>query len=198
MPFPPLYFIRHGQTDWNAEYRFQGQRDIPLNEKGRGEAYRNGQRLAELVADPSEMALFCSPMTRTRQTLAGILEAAGWQDLPWAAQAVFDPRLKEITFGDWEGWTKQEIKKNDPVHYKARAKDKWGSCPPNGESYAQLSDRVRPWLEALTGPTIVVAHGGTFRVLRQILEQVPVAEAPLLEVPQNKVYCWNGTQASWQ
>nr|WP_321445295.1 histidine phosphatase family protein [uncultured Cohaesibacter sp.] len=198
MPIPPLYFIRHGQTDWNAQYRFQGRRDIPLNEKGKSEARRNGQRLAELVADPSDMALFCSPMTRTRQTLAGILEASGWQDLPWADSVVFDPRLVEITFGDWEGWTKQEIKKNDPENYKARVKDKWSTCPPNGESYAEMSERVRPWLESLTGPTIVVAHGGTMRVLRQILENVPVAEAPLLEVPQNKVYCWTGTEASWQ
>ncbi len=160
MPIPPLYFIRHGQTDWNAQYRFQGRRDIPLNEKGKSEARRNGQRLAEIVPDPSDMALFCSPMTRTRQTLAGILEASGWQDLPWADSVVFDPRLVEITFGDWEGWTKQEIKKNDPENYKARAKDKWSACPPNGESYAELSERIRPWLHSLTGPTIVVAHGG--------------------------------------
>ena len=198
MSIPPIYYIRHGQTDWNAQYRFQGRRDIPLNEKGQGEARRNGKRLAVLVPGPTGMALYCSPLTRTRQTLQGVLEAAGWQDLPWAEQAIFDQRLIEITFGDWEGWTKQEIKARDPENYRRRAKDKWFMCPPNGESYAELSERVRPWIESLTGPSIVVAHGGILRVVRQFLETVPVAEAPLIEVPQDKVYCWNGTEATWQ
>ena len=61
MPTPPLYFIRHGETDWNAEMRYQGQRDIPLNTKGEGQAVRNGHRLAELLPDPAGTALFCSP-----------------------------------------------------------------------------------------------------------------------------------------
>ena len=198
MSIPPLYFIRHGQTDWNAQYRFQGQRDIPLNEKGRGEASRNGRRLAELVSDPSDLALYCSPLTRTRQTLDGVLQAAGWQQSDWAKSVIFDQRLVEITFGDWEGHTKQEIKEKDPENYKLRAKDKWFTCPPNGESYAQLSKRVQPWLDGLTGPTLVVAHGGILRILRQILENVPVSEAPLIEVPQDKIYVWSGKDACWQ
>ena len=197
MPTPPIYFIRHGETDWNAEQRYQGQRDIPLNETGKAQARRNGAKLAEILPDPSAYALHCSPLTRTRQTLAFALEAAGWTDSAWAAGALFDPQLIELSFGDWEGWTLSDIKERDPDNYYHREKDKWRHCPPNGESYGDLASRVEPWWARLTGPTVVVAHGGVLRVLRQALEQVPKQEAPLLETPQDRIYCWSGNKASW-
>ena len=69
MSRPPIYFLRHGETDWNAAGRLQGRADIPLNAKGRGQARRNGGMLAELIDKPSAMHFVASPLTRTRETM---------------------------------------------------------------------------------------------------------------------------------
>ena len=61
---PLVYFVRHGQTDWNAEHRLQGQADVPLNALGRAQAERNGRRLAELIADPTGFDFVASPLYR--------------------------------------------------------------------------------------------------------------------------------------
>lgn len=197
MPTPPIYFIRHGETDWNAEFRYQGQRDIPLNSKGEDQARRNGRRLAELLPDPSGTALFCSPMTRTRQTLGLVLEASGWTETDWAKSVIFEDRLIEFSFGDWEGWTLEEIKEREPEQYWAREEDKWRTKMPNGESYEMLADRVGQWFDALDRPTVVIAHGGVMRIVRYFLENVPKLEAPLLKTPQDKIYFWSGKEAEW-
>lgn len=193
----PIYFIRHGQTDWNAALRFQGQQDIPLNETGQQQAKRNGVALAQHLPDPSAFVLHCSPMTRTRQTLDLAMQAAGWQDSAWAKAVRFDDRLKELTFGDWEGWTLEEIRDREPELYAQREADKWQACPPNGESYAMLHKRIHDWYAELSGPTVVVAHGGVMRVIRHILEGIPGPEAAQLETPQDKIYFWTGERSEW-
>ncbi len=197
MPIPPLYYIRHGETDWNAEYRYQGQKDIPLNKKGEGQARRNGRVLAEILPDPTHTNLFCSPMTRTRQTLALVMEAAGWADSDWAKSVRFEDKIIEFSFGDWEGWTLEEIKVREPELYWEREKDKWTTRMPNGESYQMLAERVGDWLHSLDKPTVVIAHGGVLRIVRHFLEKVPELEAPMLKTPQDKIYYWDGQQASW-
>ena len=68
-PDVSLYFIRHGQTDWNAELRLQGQRDIPINETGRAQAARNGRKLSETITQPDHYEFVASPLSRTRETL---------------------------------------------------------------------------------------------------------------------------------
>ena len=77
--WPELYFIRHGETDWNAEGRYQGSQDIPLNDRGRLQADQNGQLLARLLKragrHPSEFNWYCSPLGRTRETMQRIRSA---------------------------------------------------------------------------------------------------------------------------
>ncbi|WP_316861423.1 histidine phosphatase family protein [uncultured Cohaesibacter sp.] len=197
MPTPPIYYIRHGETDWNAEHRYQGQRDIPLNKTGEQQARRNGKVLAELLDDPAGTNLFCSPMTRTRQTLDLVLETSGWADTDWARNVLFDDRLIEFSFGDWEGWTLEEIKQREPELYWEREADKWTTCMPNGESYQMLAERIGGWFRSLDKPTVVVAHGGVLRIVRYFLENVPELEAPMLKTPQDKIYFWSGSDASW-
>ena len=194
---PPIYFIRHGETDWNAQQRYQGQRDIPLNTTGQAQARRNGAKLAEILPEPHGTALYCSPMTRTRQTLALLLDAAGWTDTPWAKSVNFEDNLIEFSFGDWEGWTLEEIKEREPEQYWKREADKWATKMPNGESYQMLAERVGLWLGQLDSPTVVVAHGGVLRIVRHFLENVPEQDAPLLKTPQDQIYFWSGEQASW-
>ncbi|MGH6644424.1 MAG: histidine phosphatase family protein, partial [Bradyrhizobium sp.] len=98
---PTIVFIRHGETDWNAEGRFQGQQDIPLNTRGRGQARRNGLILKERMPEAAAFDFVASPLERTRQTMEIVRAAMG---LDPAAYRI-DPILKEITFGEWEGHT---------------------------------------------------------------------------------------------
>ncbi|SUA99813.1 Alpha-ribazole phosphatase [Pannonibacter phragmitetus] len=191
-----LIFIRHGQTDWNAEGRMQGQKDIPLNDTGRGQARRNGQALASFLAhegiDPAGLRFIASPLGRTRETMDLMREAMG---LP-AGGYELEPRVKEITFGDWEGRTLEELAASDPALVAQRRSDKWGFVPPQGESYAILSQRISGWLAEQTEPSVSVIHGGVIRVLRGLLEDIAPAEIPRLDVPQDVVYLWKDGKLS--
>ena len=178
----PLVFIRHGETDWNRELRFQGQKDIPLNDHGRRQATRNGRAVAGILA-AGEWRLVCSPLGRALETMRIVLQAAGQPERPFA----IDPVLMEVNYGDWEGLTLTEIGERFPQQGLARDADKWGYVPPNGESYSMLADRTAAWLRTLEGPTCVVAHGGVLRALMYLLGGLPAHDAPHLAVPQDRV-----------
>ncbi len=128
---PTLYFIRHGETDWNRAGRLQGQTDVPINARGREQAARNGGLLAEMADDIAECAFIASPLLRTRQTMEIVLQALGRS----ASNFSTDERLKEINFGRWEGMTWKELKVADRPSYDARYRDPWTVSAPGGESY---------------------------------------------------------------
>ncbi len=178
----PLVFIRHGETDWNREFRFQGQRDILLNERGRLQAERNGRTVASILRD-GEWQLVASPLGRAEETMRIVLETAG----EGARSFETDARLTEISYGEWEGLTLADVAARFPKEEQARDADKWGYLPPNGESYKMVAERVALWLETLKDPTLVVAHGGTLRVLLYLLAGLPPHDAPHLAVPQDRV-----------
>ena len=183
--FPLVYFIRHGQTDWNAEHRLQGQADIELNAVGRAQAARNGRRLAELIAEPASFDFVASPLGRTRETMALARAAMG---LPRDGYRV-DSRLIEVNFGDWQGYTLAELDRINPGSSGARALDKWNFVPPGegAESYEMLYRRVRPWFDELARPTVCVTHGGIFRVLFKLVGKKPIREAAALDIAQDRV-----------
>ena len=159
-----LWFIRHGETDFNREGRLQGQQDTPLNPKGREQAGAVGRALRKL-AGPEMAALdaaggfVASPLERTRSTMELARAAMGFAPTAYR----LDERLKELTFGDWEGFTWSEIEARDPAAVAARMADKWDFTPPNGESYAGLARRMAPWVETVDSDLCVVAHGGVAR-----------------------------------
>ena len=97
--WPELYFIRHGETNWNAEGRYQGSKDIPLNDRGRGQAALNGELLRTLLQRANRSALdfdwYVSPLSRTRETMDNVRTKVG-EPLP---NVTIDPRLIEISFG---------------------------------------------------------------------------------------------------
>jgi len=178
----PIVFIRHGETDWNRELRFQGQRDIPMNDCGRRQAARNGRAVAGILKSDA-WRLVCSPLGRAVETMRIALQAAGEGGRAFDT----DPVLSEANYGTWEGLTLIEIGEKFPKDARAREADKWGFVPPDGESYAMLSGRVTGWLNTLREPTFVVAHGGVLRALLYLLAGLPPHDAPHLAVPQDRV-----------
>jgi probable phosphoglycerate mutase len=185
----PLVFIRHGETDWNRELRFQGQQDVPLNDVGRRQAARNGRATAGILAS-RDWRLVASPLGRSLETMRIVLAAAGQPDRSFE----IDPALMEAHYGDWEGLTLADVGARHPEAAKAREADKWGYVPPQGESYSMLSERVAVWLKTLSAPAFIVAHGGVLRALIHQLAGSPPHDAPHLAVPQDRVILFTPRQ----
>ena len=192
-PVPAIVFVRHGETDWNVEGRLQGQRDIPLNENGRAQARRNGEIIAREIPEAAGFDFVASPLGRARETME-IARAA--MNLDPKAYAV-DPRLVEITFGELEGFTYQDIENREPGWLKMRDANKWEFLPPGGESYRMLHDRIIAWLETVRVPLVVVAHGGVGRVLRAHLLGLDKSASVAESFPQDRVFLWRDGQGAW-
>jgi probable phosphoglycerate mutase len=191
---PTIYFIRHGETDWNVEGRLQGQRDIPLNDLGRIQAEEAGRRLQTIAPHCEDLAYMASPMLRTRQTMEILREAIGLHPQTYK----LDERLVELTFGSWEGMTWKEVRKAEPQLAALRERDKWGYAPPGGgESYAMLVDRVRPVLDDLTRDTVIVAHGGVARAFLAVTCGVSSRDAASIDIWQGRVLVIEGRKHRW-
>lgn len=188
-----LVFIRHGETDWNVEHRLQGQQDIPLNDRGRAQARRNGAALLEAVPGVAGFDFVTSPLGRARETMELLREAMG---LPAPGYRI-DHGLKEITFGEWEGFTLAELGLKDAAAVVAREGDKWGYQPPRGESYAMLALRIRRWLDTIDRDTVAVSHGAVSRVIRGFIEGLSSQEIPLLDAPQDRFLVVHCEGADW-
>ncbi len=180
-----VYFVRHGQTDWNAENRLQGQAETDINALGREQATHNGRTLKALIADPAGFDFVSSPLQRTRETMERIRAAMGLDPLAYRT----DARLAELNFGDWEGFTYDELEVREPGSKARRAQDKWNFRPPGAtaESYEMLKDRVAPWLAEVASPTVCVTHGGIFRVLFRVFGDLTQKKAAVMPVPQDHV-----------
>lgn len=193
-----LIFLRHGETAYNAENRLQGQRDTPLNARGREQARSVGRTLRarinpEIARLEAAEAFIASPLERARETMEIAREAMG---LP-PGRYRLDPVLKELSFGAWEGLTWPEIEARDLDALRAREKDKWNFVPPGGESYAMLAERVRPWLGGLTGDAFVVSHGGVARALMTLIAGVKPAKAMDAPVAQGRALCFEHDECRW-
>lgn len=192
MAAPTIYYVRHGQTEWNAAGRLQGHRDVPLNAHGRSQAVAAGRALAGLLAqrgaDARRLPFIASPLGRARQTME-LLRAA--LDLDPGGY-LLDDRLREVAYGDWEGSTLMEARARSPELFAARERDKWSVAPPGGESYADLAERVRSWLATVSADTVVVAHGGTMRAVMVGLGLIEPRAAVDLFIEQGVVYVFAG------
>ena len=190
--------MRHGETAYNAENRLQGQRDVPLNARGRDQARAAGRTLRARIGPEIDRleaarAFFASPLERARETME-IVRAA--MDLPPEPYRL-DESLMEITFGEWEGLTWPEVRVRDADGVAARRADKWGFVPPGGESYAMLVERLRPWLAALEGDAFVVSHGGVARAFMTILAGVPGQIAAGIPIDQGRALSFDKGRYGW-
>lgn len=147
-----LYFVRHGQTEWNAISRMQGQWNSDLNDLGKEQAHTNGKLLATLNVE----AIFASPLDRTRQT-AGIINQYLNKDI------VFDERIMEWDCGDWSGHLYKEVQHKWPEHWAALEADRFNYRGPNCENYPDMINRSKPFLDEIQSRPeeniAVVSHG---------------------------------------
>src|SRR4051794_7734654 len=188
---PTIYYIRHGETDWNVEGRLQGGIDTPLNALGRTQAAHAGRVLAGLFSrngrTAADLAFVASPLQRARHTMELVraelkLPADGY---------TLDDRLREIGYGHWEGSTLAQARVSHPELYADRERDKWGALPPSGESYASVQLRMRGWYDSLKADTVAVAHGGTARALMVALRYETPVRASDLYIEQGVVYLFS-------
>lgn len=156
-----ILLARHGETQWNAEGRYQGQEDIALSPVGEAQARALGERLRDVRIDRA----VASPLSRARRTAESALGEAR------AGMLTLDPGLMEIAHGTWEGLLAAEIRERDPERLVA-----WRDAPhevlmPEGESLQHVFDRAWPALAraaeglAETGTLLVVAHDAVNRVI---------------------------------
>ncbi|HEX5506943.1 MAG TPA: histidine phosphatase family protein [Pseudolabrys sp.] len=191
---PVVYYVRHGETDWNVGGRLQGRHDIPLNDKGRAQATHCGETLKKLFAKDGRNAVdldyVSSPLQRARRTMELMRSALGLD----AGGYRVDPRLAEIAFGEWEGFTIAQLHACDPQRIAAREQDKWAFVPPGGESYKMVAMRMGEWHRALARDCVVAAHGGTARGLIAHLGLAHAAAAPLVDIAHGIVYVFRDGQ----
>lgn len=183
---PTLYFFRHGQTEWNAIRRRQGQLNSPLTEKGQTQALENAKRLQQHCSLSEDIKVYASPLGRARQTALIILGQLGLSE----DCIQFDDRLMECDYGDWSGLTVPEIKEKFPEQWAARQLDRWNVPALNGESYADIHARKKEWLSSvpLAETTLVIGHGQAGRVLRGVYRGLTPHEVFALEEPQEGFY----------
>jgi len=154
-----LLLLRHGRTAWNAQGRYQGQTNVALDTAGRGQARLLADRLRHEDID----ALYASDLQRAWETAQAVSRVQGLSIEP-------EPRLREISFGAWEGKTHNEIEEHEAEALHQWYADPVHTSPPGGEMLSGVVERVRAAYEDLLelhedDTVAIVAHGGTLRVL---------------------------------
>jgi probable phosphoglycerate mutase len=185
---PVLFYVRHGETDFNAEARLQGRRDTRLNARGRGQAKKCGRLLHDLFARDGrraeDLVYVSSPLRRARETMEGLRTVLRLDPKAYA----LDDRLVEISYGEWEGRTLPEIEVRMPGALAERERDKWDFAPPGGESYRALTQRMAAWYAELRTDTVVTAHGGGARALMALFGIMSTDDATHAPIAQGVVY----------
>lgn len=158
-PMLELFLIRHGQTDFSRENRFCGSIDPPLNEVGLEMAHA----FAEGWSEKKWSAIYCSPMQRTRQTVAELAKRNG-------IEPVLDDGLKEISYGDWESLKHDDAKVQFPDAYAYWSADPASRGTPGGETAFQVAARAAKVLERIRrdhaeGRVLIVSHKATIRIM---------------------------------
>jgi probable phosphoglycerate mutase len=185
-----MLLVRHGETAWNLERRYQGSGDSPLTERGIAQARAFGRRLRALP-EAASAAIVASPLGRARRTAEIIARELDSRALPRREDDLrLDDRLREISIGSWDGLTRDEIAARSPGIYDGDGRYEWYYRSPDGETYDALAARIAAFLaEAAQAPAlIVVTHGVVSRVLRGLYARLPRAEALALPAPQDRIF----------
>ena len=178
-----IYLLRHGETMWNTERRLQGHSNSQLTQKGKQQARQNGLRLRKLIS--STPRLISSPLGRCRETaeiIAGVMKFD-------FSQIEYEDRVKELSYGRWEGQRVSDIELNEASAFQVRRANRWDIPAPDGESYSMVADRLGDWLSEVERQTLVlVSHGCAGRILRGIYTNLPKESIYSLEEPHDAIY----------
>jgi probable phosphoglycerate mutase len=158
--YPEIYILRHGETFWNSEGRMQGSLNSPLTPRGTEQAERQGEILSEI--DLNKFSILCSPQGRAFETAAIALARQ-------VNNIHTDVRLREIEVGDWAGQLRSELAKPGEFEETLDGALELYERAPGGEGFAALEVRCMNFLSSLQGPSILVTHGITSRMLRSVV-----------------------------
>ncbi len=169
-----LILVRHGETDWNLEGRYQGQADLPLNERGRKQA----KLLAERLRGERIEAIYASDLSRAYETAEIIAEAIGLEVKPLES-------LREVDTGVWTGLTFQEVESRYPEHLREWRADPLRVKRLEGESYLELFERTRTAIEEIVEAhpdqtVLIVGHGGNIKCM--VLDALGVRADRAIEI----------------
>lgn len=173
-----LHLVRHGQTDWNLEGRYQGRIDIPLNKTGISQA----KKAAEKLAGGRYTAIYSSTLTRARQTAEIIAKTVNLPVTPEAG-------LQEIYQGEWEGKIFKEILASQPDKVTSVRANPYTDRPPGGESIGEVGERLKITLDKIVKnhlgeEIIIVSHGMAIGTVLCTVEGIGLEQAVSL-IPQN-------------
>jgi len=177
-----LILIRHGETDWNRELRFQGQVDVPLNAVGHEQARRLGQRLSLEAVD----LLVCSDLIRTQQTALPISQQS--RQLLLQGSPVLNPALREQNFGVVDGMRVGDIQTQHPDAWAQWTRFDADSAFAGGESARQFHSRVLAAVRALAlahahKTLVVVTHGGVLDMIYRTARALPLSGPRQSDIP---------------
>lgn len=184
MPDAEVYLLRHGQTEWNAEGRFQGKLDSPLTALGVAQAEAYGRRLAPLAE--SLDAVVVSPLGRARRTSEVIRSMGAFPT------EQLDERFSEVSLGSWDGLTHVDINACWPGQLEGASSFDWYFRSPDGERYEEAAARARDWLSDVTGIVVAISHGLMSRILRGTYLGLSEGDALRLQATQGHVWHLSG------
>jgi probable phosphoglycerate mutase len=166
MKLPTIILVRHGQTKWNVEGRYQGRLNSDLTEKGKKQAKSNASKIAKVVNLNEPFKIFSSPLGRAKESCYIICDELGIDK----NKVIFDERILEFNYGIFEGKTRDECKEKYSQVLADREANKWSYQIENGESYMLVTKRLKLWLESVSDEKVVimVAHEMVNRALRGI------------------------------
>lgn len=185
MRYPTIILLRHGETEWNVESRYQGQLDSPLTSKGEQQVQVNAFKLMPLLKACENVKFFSSPLGRAKSSAFII---ADFLEIP-RERIIFDARIQEFSYGIFEGKTKKECQMHYAEVFKAREQNKWSYQIEKGESYCMATKRLQNWLLDVQGEEmiIVMAHEMINRTLRGLYCDLDPQETLALRQPNDLV-----------
>ncbi len=173
-----LWLVRHGQTDWNLQGRYQGNTDLPLNAAGLAQALA----LAELIEGERIQAIYSSDLQRAYRTAQAVADR-------WQLPIHTEPRLREVRLGEWEGLLFSEIQQRYASNWAEREVNPLFARPVGGESVYDLAQRAWPAVDEIAaanqpGPVLLVAHGLVLATLLCAATNTPLSQT-YQNVPEN-------------
>ena len=180
-----IYLVRHGETEFNRERRLQGHVDSALTSRGLAQAEAVGELLQDLVGAESGWRIVSSPLGRARRTAEIIGRRLGVAP----GEIAVEPRLIELSWGDWDGRLRDDLARAHPDTF---GRTNWAFDAPTGETYEAMCARLTSWLAELPPEPqrriIAVSHGVTGRILRGLYANLPADRVVTQDVPQDAVF----------